>query len=188
MADRPIMFSAPMIAALLAGRKTHTRRLATSPLRHAQPGDRLWVREAWKAVPASAYPGEKSTPNPSAPDEVAVYRAHWSYSSGGVPWRPSIHMPRWASRFTLVVTEVRVQQLIDITEADAMAEGVQEVRDPDRDGFRHFSVPGTMTKEWPTARAAFADFWESLHGAQSWTAGTDVVALTFTVARRNVDA
>ena len=188
--DLPIMFSAPMVLALLAGRKTQTRRLATSPLARAEPGDRLWVRENFWHAPAHM-----------GFDRTHGAHGHVAYSAGpgmtadaedrarayGVKQRPSIRMPRWASRLTLVVTEVRRQSLVDITDADALAEGVVEVRQPDRDGYRHFAVPGTVDREWPTPRAAFAGLWERLHGPQSWMAETWVVALSFTVHRVNID-
>lgn len=206
MRDHPIIFSAPMVLALLAGRKTQTRRLAwrdplpvpddardywlargakvsgaddtdtrlawmPSPWQRVKPGDRLWVRENWKPVPASAYrcsEGVQQTPNPGDPDEAAVYGAGWDRSTGGAPWRPSIHMPRWASRLTLSVTDVRVQRLQEISEADAEAEGFVSIGVDD---------PG----RW------FANLWNSLHGPDAWAANPEVVALTFTVAQRNID-
>lgn len=182
--DLPIIFSAPMVLALLAGRKTQTRRLATSPLARAEPGDRLWVRETFTTTQHG-----KAVYRADARDQTGQ---RWSEITPGDPasevrWHPSRHMPRRASRLTLVVTEVRRQSLVDITDADALAEGVVEVRQPDRDGYRHFAVPGTVDREWPTPRAAFAGLWERLHGPQSWMAETRVVALSFAVHRVNID-
>lgn len=188
MREHPIIFSGPMVRALLDGRKTQTRRLAwrvapaavrfddpsagmtpgqPSPWQRVQPGDRLWVREAWKLVPASAYrcsEGVQQTLNPNDPDWAAVYRAGWDRSTGGTPWRPSIHMPRWASRITLHVEAVRVERLQDITDADAAAEGV-----------------AARAAEEPVGMAAyrFRDLWDSLHGPEAWDANPEVVVLQF---------
>ena len=109
-AERPILLSGPMVRAILDGRKTMTRRLATSPLAKCQPGDRLWVRETWQ-VPALC--GVQYRATDSAPI------GHWRPTLG--PWRPSIDMPRWASRITLEVTGVKVERLPDISEEEAFA-------------------------------------------------------------------
>lgn len=96
------------------------------PCPYGLPGDRLWVREAWALVPVTAYrcsDGVQQTTCPTDSDTAAVYRAGWDRCRPG-RWRPSIHMPRWASRITLEVTGVRVERVQDITEADAQAEGV----------------------------------------------------------------
>ena len=136
MTERGILFSAPMVRALLDGTKTQTRRVMRArdrvrdsngervPSPYGVPGDRLWVRETW------------CQPNPMARE--VVYRAdipaelldeerqvRREVGSGAyAPWRPSIFMPRWASRITLEVTDVRVQRVQDISESDAAAEGV----------------------------------------------------------------
>ena len=148
---RPILFSAPMVLALLAGRKTQTRRIRKTPrepsLRSTRasreawdpnrcpygvPGDRLWVKETWaphadeeetfRNVEA-AHRGVGGISEPGHVRPALFYRA-----DGGDPyvarWRPSIHMPRWASRLTLEVTEVRVQRLQEISDLDVLAEGV----------------------------------------------------------------
>lgn len=145
---RPILFSGPLVRPILDGRKTQTRRLVKpqpggiwgsgvarpgnllgvrsdafhvhanvqSERRflycpYGKPGDRLWVRETWcKYGSAAIY--------------RADYEKHSPISDGiGGPWRPSIHMPRWASRITLEVTQVRVQRLQEISEEDVQSEG-----------------------------------------------------------------
>ena len=171
MPDRPILFSAPMVRALLDGRKTQTRRalkfqpapgisivrktirpMDTAPY-HAferrslygnyageldvkvKRGDRLWVRESVigeeldSGLDGVRYLADDAfipiQPDPSAAIkwlELHTYRGH-SGSPIGKPV-PSIHMPRWVSRITLIVTDVRVERLQDISEADAIAEGV----------------------------------------------------------------
>ena len=201
MNARPIIFSAPMVRALLDGRKTQTRRLATSPLAKVKPGDLLWVRETWRTT--TDFDGR-------SPQEIARKcleagyrgpRAPLKFDAGGPEqdfregelgdWskrgRSSIHMPRWASRLTLEVTGVRLERLNDISEADAIAEGCKVIREHcyvfdgtgyDRAGLCH-----------GLASTAFAILWETLHdkpGAR-WEDNPTVVAITFTVHRHNVD-
>lgn len=164
--DRPVIFSALMVRALLEGRKTQTRRLATSPLAKMQPRDRLWVREAWAPLSALTHNDAGST----ALIENGFYRADAGIVDGEISrWTPSIHMPRLASRLTLLVTEVRRERLGDITERDAEAEGVD------------------LAGRAITARLAFAQLWNSLHGNGAWEADPEVVALTFKVAHANID-
>jgi hypothetical protein len=136
MKDKPILFSGPMVRAILEGRKTQTRRVIkfhewfldeyTRFGRHEiqseidcpyQVGDRLWVRETW-AYPidvkrTSAHLGEIEY----VADQTTLYEGHWKKV-------PSIFMPRWASRLTLRVTGVKVERVQEITEADCIAEGM----------------------------------------------------------------
>lgn len=185
MTDFPIIFSEPMVQALLSGRKTMTRRLATSPLRKVQAGDRLWVRETWQL-------------HSRATDlACVVYRASingsWTEAHEMVPvaklvgkrvqprpfqmgWRSPLHLFRDLSRLTLLVTATKTERLQDITDADATAEGAQG-----RGGNGH-----TFADSSP--RNGFADIWRSLHGAESWDANPEVIALSFRVARSNIDA
>jgi hypothetical protein len=197
MTDRPIIFSAPMVKALIEGRKTQTRRIlkpqpvpclswsapppGTYPSANGwsrfpcAPGDRLWVREAHALAPASAYrmsEGVAQVVNPSDPDRACIYREGFDRSTGGLRWRPSIHMPRWASRLTLTVTEVRVQRLQEISAEDCTAEGVP------------FEADALAPYEWSVSR--FADLWNSLHGTDAWDANPWVVAPTFTVRKGNI--
>lgn len=185
MTDRPIIYSAPMINGLIAGRKTQTRRLATSPLRRAMPGDRLWVKENF------AYVG---TSDPG----FLLYAATWQQDAGryrceNIPdkppkWRPSIHMPRALSRITLTVTGVRSQNLHEITDEDATAEGIIEREN----GGWH--VPGVEHDNQdfpylsrPTPREMYAALWDTLHGGGAWLSDPAIIALTFTVAFHNID-
>ena len=126
-----------------------------------EPGMRLWVRETFSLVPCSAGcekypegfdPTRSSASQPHAPHEGVRYRATWDRSHSA-RWRPSIHMPRWASRILLEVAEVRVERLQDISEADAYAEGIPEWKSADQT----FS---------PIVR--FRRLWESINGPGSW--------------------
>lgn len=207
MADRGIIFSAIMIAALLAGRKTMTRRLLKRPgalavadawgakamslpenadLLPYAVGDRLWVREGWTTRQGL----DGTAPRDISPRQSVGYLANTEEG----PWlgkpRPSIRMPRWASRLTLTVTGVKVERLNDLTEADALAEGV--AWDADKQWFH---VPGVAhpNKDFPvlsrvTAREMFAALWDVIHGSGAWLASPWVVAVSFTVAQRNIDA
>ena len=118
------------------------------------PGDLLWVREAHAFDPCEDSEG-------NAADRV-LYRAD---HNGAAPlrWRPSIHMPRWASRLTLRVADVRVERVQDITEEDARSEGVYSLCG----GY----CAGGADAEWnATARAAFEGLWIDTYGPESWTA------------------
>lgn len=180
MTDIPIIFSAPMVRALLDGRKTMTRRIArvvrksppgqiggsdTYISRTAwcsvYPGDRLWVRESFRPV----HSGD--------PSRGATYRADVNLDQ--TKWKPSIHMPRWASRLTLIVSAAKIERLQAISEADAIAEGVEPI-------FDH----GTGNSS--THVIAFEHLWCSLHGSNAWLANPEVVALSFSVIKANIDA
>lgn len=156
MTIRPIIFSTTMVKALIAGRKTQTRRLATSPLRKCEIGDLLYVREGWRPVHSA--------------DQArgALYMA--DRTNDQTLWRPSIHMPRWASRITLQVNNVRTHRLREISDLDARAEGF----DPDPN----------VCAPWH----AFLDYWNELHGEGATDANPTVVALSFVVHQKNVDA
>jgi hypothetical protein len=193
MTDRPIIFSGPMIRALYAGRKTQTRRLSTSPLRRCAVGDRLYVREAiscggiFSDVVEVRYRAHERASHTEFVDQVPVALAT-SALPAWPKYRPSIHMPRWASRMTLVVEAVRVEPLLRVIDADALAEGVLAIAPPSKDGMRHFGVEGTRIDR-PTPAHAFADLWSSLHQAdgECWEDNPEVVALTFRVERGNID-
>lgn len=151
MTERGILFSAPMVRALLAGTKTQTRRLVrdqsvpgrtltgfrqhhgrehgyeprTCP--YGARGDRLWVRETWRITDDIAgrdVMEYRAGGTRMVVDGPAIAHGEHQITSVAVPWRPSIFMPRWASRITLRVTAVRVERLQDISEDDAKAEGV----------------------------------------------------------------
>ncbi|WP_282382052.1 MULTISPECIES: hypothetical protein [unclassified Pseudomonas] len=173
--ERPILFSAPMVRAILDGRKTVTRRpVKGSALKwledfvpefvalsanelcpFGQIGERLWVREAWQdvhpvqVIDRYSQPGRAGIPGPPGVTYQTIYRADGDYppvhythehpyrclepdpnhgfrgaaDSGWTGWTPSIHMPRWACRILLEITDVRVERLQDISDDQAEAEG-----------------------------------------------------------------
>jgi hypothetical protein len=194
MTERPIIFSAPMIRALLDGRKTMTRRLRYVPSGPGQresnwvrvrPGDRLWVRESHQLIDL----------HPST--TLCAYRANcdgdrFTYAGDGsveiirvTKWRPSIHCPRWASRLTLTMTERKIERLQDISRADAIAEGLR-LTSAQIEEFFAWPDPHHM-HSWLSPRAAFRWLWNTLHGAGAWESNPEIVALRFTVERRNID-
>lgn len=134
-----------------------------------RPGDRLWVREAHYVWSAGYKDGS---------GKVIWYRA--SNPDAPTTWTPSIHMPRWASRLTLIVTATKIERLQDISYEDALAEGVT-----DCGKFVHDEACARRLR-WP--QRAFSNLWEVLHGARSWDANPEVVALTFRVYLVNIDA
>lgn len=145
------------------------------PCRYGQPGDLLWVRETFMHEPAS-YEWSASVSIPAVPAFTA-YKADFpdaAHQEGSPPWKPSIHMPRNLSRLTLEITDVRVERLQDISEADALAEGVKA-----GDAAVVFR-DGKMIRELcNTARGAYCCLWESINGPGSWDANPLVWALTF---------
>lgn len=201
MTDRSIIFSAPMVRALLAGTKTQTRRVCKEPwgtqewvggewrpIPRYAPGDRLWVREAWMV--RSEF--DHLSPARIASEEGSKSAIGVWYAANDDEYvlielgrlRSPIHMPRWASRLTLLVTEVRVQRLHDITFADARAEDC----DP---GYRE-EAPDCAD---PTCRGShegelwhYRAIWNSIHGPGAWDLNPWVAAITFTVHRQNIDA
>lgn len=195
MTDRPIIFSAPMVRALLDGRKTQTRRIYRVPpgsyveqgriwamtdgcphgdaaLPYA-PGDRLWCKEVW-GLGISDHgdcPRYKATLDYMCGDKIV------SPHEGPFAWKSPRFMPKRFSRLTLIVTEVRVQRLQEISEDDARAEGVGSTltRFPDGGSIGH------------PASWHFEQLWGQIHGPGAWDANPWVAALTFTVHRQNID-
>ncbi len=181
MTDRPIIFSAPMVRALLEGRKTQMRRvLRPQPFSNVHPsdintigdadewervripyapGDRFWVREAFTEVPMIG-------PRYYATNEIPASFKKVS----------PIHMPRWASRLTLLVTDVRVQRLQEISEANAISEGIYPAANSQ-----------TIDCDTPPPSDGFRALWNSIHGPDAWDANPWVAAITFDVKRGNID-
>lgn len=226
MADRPILFSSPMILALLAGTKTQTRRLmkpqpgagAKDPYSWGEgpkpgyvvfrgqlgkpmnpwpyaPGDRLWVRETWRPISLGDTAWDLDVTYAADGDRRRIHDGQfgerdWSWPKAADTGNVSpLFMPRWASRLTLTVTEVRVQRLQEISEADAVAEGVIFNADQPDDGRQRHCIPmggGEVIGGW-TARDCYADLWKTLHGPSSWDANPWVVAVSFDVRKGNID-
>lgn len=248
MTDRPILFSGPMVRALLDGRKTQTRRILKLPTKGQyinpqmggwepttigggasftierdgsrkpapelvgiwhqttgatiaalwQKGDRLWVRETWR----TEIRNDGIKPSTLAPSTPVYYEAgggdEEAMPSCAGRTRVSIHMPRWASRLTLTVTDVRVQRLQDISEEDAIAEGIERVdrgaAAPDGlHGWRYYKPSIFTFSDGENAvcckdpRGSFQSLWEIINGNAAWDLNPWITAITFTVEQRNVD-
>jgi len=182
---KPILFSTDMVKAILAGRKTQTRRVVKpqpitlpqgfyfhpkkniaihiigNPSKHTavtkhcpygQIGDILWVRETWAEYGPIAGKFHYKADHINGP-YVNDFK-----------WKPSIHMPREACRLFLRITSVRVERLQNITEADAIAEGIQYNSD----------APASITN-----KGSFAKLWESINGPASWQANPWVWVVEF---------
>lgn len=134
---------------------------------YGQPGDRLWVRESFQPIFAAGIE-HNDTDWKTGKGYACKYPAtdpieEWIDADDNITSRckPSIHMPRWASRLTLEVVEVRVERLGQISEADAIAEGV--TYGPCRHEGHGESCPATRT-----AQEAFKDLWWGINGGESW--------------------
>ena len=160
MKERPMLFSGEMVRAVLEDRKTKTRRVVkfdeSGRVRlgkrcwhiedpnvilgcpYGQPGDRLWVREAWAKV----------RPFPVT-ECIYVYAESDNRTDYGGPWKPSIHMPRLASRINLEVVSVRVERVQDITDEDVFSEGIEPFSN------RFYNLH--------TDRDVFARLWDSIN-------------------------
>ena len=224
--ERPILFSAPMVRAILEGRKRVTRRAVKgfqiptedtaipigdrhrwsaigqrdprygfcvfgsteaecakelevyAPCPYGKPGDRLWVRETFAFA-------DKSGSHDAAPDdhwrparpgmEPEIYRCWYRASDGHTAdgfWKPSIHMPRWASRILLEITDVRVERLQDITEDQAKSEGIK----PSKHVEDWFAYDDSATA-FASAAIAFGALWNSVGG--DWYANPWVWVVEF---------
>lgn len=168
MAEKPILFSGPMVRAILDGTKTQTRRAIKGgpdaegwwfpKCQYGKPGDRLWVRETWAN-------GESGLIYRADLQEFGrlsdgAKRAAWKFAAS-TPWKPSIHMRRVDSRIDLELTGVRVERLKELWEGDAIAEGW------------HPGVDCGGPFDW------FRGVWESINGVGSWAANPWVWVLEF---------
>lgn len=233
MSERPTLFSSDMVKALLAGKKTQTRRVLRPRLQEAiafmdgdtevgciiswsedgyagdgwyvhsaeypeegaeylgqcpygLPGNLLWVRESWAEVPWVDTEGKEGSRVLFRADEPG---RNVFDPERGDRWRPSIHMPRWASRIALRVTDVRVERLRDITEADAIAEGAR--RFDSLPSEHPYGQDARWSMEEPTstdqclgsARFAFANYWNKLNEKRGhgWDSNPWVWVVTFEV-------
>ncbi|MFL1405413.1 hypothetical protein ACJO2E_08730 [Marinobacter sp. M1N3S26] len=132
------------------------------PCPYGQPGDRLWVRETWRQFNAIDECGCSESPCGCPCTDTVLYRA--THDDGESKWRPSIHMPRWASRITLEITDVRVERLQDISVADAKAEG----------GPTHGHSGAEISY-----RRGFRHLWSQINGPDSWDANPWVWVIEF---------
>jgi hypothetical protein len=145
---------------------------------YGQPGDRLWVRETWQVVDGSER-ARRIVTDPSPSRGWIEYAA--TVHPGHEPpprWRPSIHMPRWASRILLEITAARVERLQDISGEDAVAEGIAR----DGDGYERFHVDPDAPLGQSFTRnpvLAYRGLWEKINGVGTWDANPLVWVIEF---------
>lgn len=223
MSDKPILFSAPMVRALIDGSKTQTRRMINPQPklhRHHEPvriekrgdrgwvwmvhtdrpsyqfatgdwkapyaiGDRLYVREAWHAARSLDSTRPRDIPRDADIEHAATARSYAEIGLKG-KLRPGMFLPRWASRITLIVTDVRVHRLNDILEDDAEAEGITTL--PSGRYYCGLDDDGVVTCK--SAITAFGWLWNSINGERPgchWQDNPWVAAYTFRPIYRNID-
>jgi hypothetical protein len=227
--DVPIIFSGPMVRALLEGRKTMTRRLAwrekwagppayrSSPWQRVIPGDRLWVRESLTRSGGYIHYAADHSIIGWEIDRAGSMGRTWPTTWKQDP-RPSIHMPRAASRLTLIVTAENIERLQQITRADAILEGATSRSNCSGfqsryDGwsmdwseigkFSKYAAcgPGPLQEKdisLGSPETAFGAFINELHGGDRWNfpgkptpiwdQNPFVVAISFRVIKANIDA
>ena len=218
MKERGMIFNSEMVRAILDGRKTQTRRPIKwkqtrfteigeredgskwpwsedaehacdfwHPCPFGAVGDRIWVRETWAEAGASA------------PD-LKLYRANYPEHvpsiyenvppAKEIHWTPSIHMPRWASRILLEITDVRVERLNAISEEDAQCEGVHTEVWDQTVVARNYAAIDEFFQFWSEDmphyvemnqlyRSSFRSLWESIYGAENWQANPWVWVISF---------
>lgn len=208
MKERPILMTPENAQKCHDGTKTQTRRAVKDfgsfhngvlhcGGKHGLPkalcpygvvGDRLWVREAWqeKAWSLTDLNHAGCLDAPKNPSETylgeALYVIHkygYNQSIGDVgPWKPSIHMPRWACRTVLEIAEIRVERLQEISEDDAKAEGVTRI-DQGREYYFSAMRSEPDHRNWVDPTDAYKELWESINGVGSWSQNPWVWVITF---------
>jgi hypothetical protein len=195
--ERPMIFGGPMVKAILAGNKTQTRRVIRNPEKyshirdcgfccpHGQPGEILWARETWQDYCPMwhGYWCGHGTREGIEREHQPVYRAdpesEWLRGPEGkqappLKWRSPLHMPRWAARIILEITEVRVERVQEIGYRDCVAEGIPPVPVYD-DG----AEPETILR---AIRDEFRECWNAINGRskdRSWASNPWVWAISF---------
>ena len=137
---------------------------------HGQPGDRLWVRETWADVRKMGFDkdlfplgaGYRADCKSVASLEIA--------KGYGVRWRPSVHMPRWASRITLEIVRVRVERVQEISDQDAIHEGIERSQGA-------WASYDKIMNRYMGASNSFRSLWQSTHG--TWDANPWVWVVEF---------
>jgi hypothetical protein len=210
MREKPILFSTPMVKAILDGRKTMTRRVVKAPVLYkvvAPPslisqvgdvweflwngkmvgggfkikppysvGDLLWVRETWRRYSRSECTCYEYCQCP--PDGTFLYFADWGPNES--KWKPSIHMPKAAARIWLEVTNVRAERLQEITEEDAVKEGIKNVfeRNPHYDGTIGSAIKINHLTQ-------FRELWDSINAKRGY--GWDINPWVWVIEFKRVD-
>lgn len=190
--EYPILFSTPMVQAIIEGRKTQTRRIVNRTAlkwideagftpefvalpenhlcRYGYPGDKLWVRETWNSYNKNFY---------GLPDEeVYLYKANGTDRT--CTWKPSIFMPKAACRIFLQIENIRIERLQDISEENAKAEGIELV-EKEHGIFPYYKDysehPNDFVFESP--KDSYKSLWEKINGINSWNQNPFVWVIEF---------
>ena len=190
-------FNKHMVRALLWGWKTNTRRIPNARWNKVRPGSWIYVREHWRTRAAYDYLMPTELAHLTQVSYQADYDQEPNEGYRG-KFRQAMHMPRWASRVSLLVTDVRKERIQDIRRADAVAEGLQAVTKggclfkygiPEID--RLPGVDGWPWREWEVdPRDAFAKLWDSLHGkkpGEAWADNPEVIVTAFKVVNTPIE-
>jgi len=202
MNEKPILFSSEMVQAILAGRKTQTRRVIEpqpifdgfyyeykdipwlktgDPLPfighlcpHGVPGDQLWVRESWRTVEVDSgldgvlYKADNHfQPIENTQAAADLWCDAHKNAKHGKAWRPSIHMYRWMSRIMLCVVNVRVERLQDISEEDAIAEGLVSWKSEKTDAI-HYGIKASDVWE-ADPRITYKRLWDKVNSDRGYS-------------------
>ncbi|WP_445454087.1 hypothetical protein [Flavobacterium sp. 25HG05S-40] len=206
MKTKPILFSTPMVQAILNGTKTQTRRvlkpqpketpnglyfdapgckLSNGNLRYSgihtpwndkpygQVGDVLWVREKFRIL------RHCDTKEIAGYEFIAGHEEFYKVRENQMPkvkWKPSIHMPKEACRLFLQIKSIRVERLNDITETDAIAEGIERINPEGMMAFRSYAVKHD-TEVFPIV--SFHTLWQKINGPTSWVKNSFVWVIEF---------
>lgn len=188
-----------MVRAILDGKKTQTRRVIKHPENfenlgqwdvkcpYGQVGDQLWVRETW--MPDAPQNGEwddvafygcnmsplSMIPNKYKKPDHCIFRSTWA-GHELIGWKPSIFMPRWASRIQLEIINIRVERLQDISEADAVTEGLEIIEYKGHPAYRY---SGGNPSGHGSAKGAYWALWEKINGNGSWESNPWVWVVEF---------
>lgn len=213
MKETPILFIAPMVRAILDGRKTQTRRIMKpQPQFLTGRGNRIYAncdfKKSWEDIPGTGEgSGLQDCPFGAVSDRLWVretwrpkthnFPTGWKYEYRATAeqdltptdgsWKPSIFMPRDACRIRLEITDIRVERLNDISEADAISEGIESFRPVPGDGFpetlyKRYSNVGGRPGDWIThPELSFRSLWEKINGPVSWAQNPYVWVVKFKV-------
>jgi hypothetical protein len=206
MKERPLIFSGPMVRALLENRKTQTRRICKpaaslsqvirhgdawsdetgTPVFHSpygRPGDRLWVKETTIDVEAFGWPGPLYAESQEARDAMASGYGAFDRPDyippSRIRKRTSLFMKRSMSRILLEIIEVRVERLQDISEADAIAEGIEQLGPGKWRNYMYTELPDGLPRHADDPVASYASLWRTINGGASWDANPWVWRVEF---------
>lgn len=164
--------------------------------RYGMPGDLLWVRET-HAIVGSVDPGWVLYRANGYENECRRHGFDRPPPESDIRWKPSIHMPRWTSRLTLRLTNIRAERLQAVSEADAIAEGIERIDDPRGVAWKSYElIHEGRHKGTPNPHAAvpnsspvtsYRELWEAINGRESWAANPWVWVIGFDVIQANVD-